>query len=174
MPVLPALPPWNAAHPIVVHFPIALLMVTPLFVLLGIIPRPERGRPFLLSALILMALGTAGAYAAHEAGDAAEEAAEHAGQISPEAKRVVDRHEELAGDTVGIFVALTLLFGALVLVPTFLPQFKTPLFLRILPAVFLLLYFAGLAVLGNAAYLGGRLVHEYGIHAGAPPAPHSD
>jgi uncharacterized membrane protein len=169
----PPVPPWNAAHPIVVHFPIALLMVTPIFVLLGLILRPERGRAFLLSALILMALGTAGAYVAHEAGDAAEEAAEHAGLIRPEAKATLDRHEDLAGEAVAIFTVLTLLFAALVLVPQFVARFKTPLFLRVLPAVFLLLYFAGLSVLGNTAYLGGRLVHEYGIHAGAQPVSHS-
>jgi hypothetical protein len=56
-----------------------------------------------------------------------------------------------------------------VLVPAFVPRFKTPLITRILPAVFLLLYFAGLFVLANTAYLGGRLVHEFGIRAGAPP-----
>ncbi len=173
MAVFPPLPPWDAAHPIVVHFPIALLLVTPLFILLGLILRPERGRGFLYAALILMALGTISAYVAHEAGHAAEHAADHAGQIPPEAKSVVERHEDLAADTTGIFLVLTLGFTAIVLLPAILPRFKTPLMTRIVPAVFLLLYFAGLAVLANTAYLGGRLVHEYGIRAGATAAPHS-
>ena len=169
----PPLPSWDAAHPIVVHFPIALLLVTPMFILLGVILRPARGRGLLYSALLLMALGTVGAYVAHEAGHAAEHAADHAEQIPPEARATVDRHEDLGKDTVVVFVVLTLVFAALVLVPDFAPRFKTPLVTRILPAVFLLLYFAGLSVLTNTAYLGGRLVHEYGIRDGAPAAPHS-
>jgi len=169
----PPPPAWDAAHPMVVHFPIALLLVTPVFILLGVILRPERGRGLLYAALILMTLGTISAYVAHEAGHAAEHAADHAGQISPEAKPVVERHEDLGKDTVVVFLVLTLLFAALILVPEFAPRFKTPLNTRLLPAVFLLLYFAGLSVLANTAYLGGRLVHEYGIRAGAPAAPHS-
>lgn len=169
MAVFPPLPSWDAAHPIVVHFPIALLLVTPLFILLGVILRPERGRAFLYAALILMALGTGGAYVAHEAGHAAE----HAAQIPAEAKSVVERHEDLAADTTGIFLLLTLTFAALVLVPAFFPRFKTLLMTRILPAIFLLFYFGGLVVLANTAYLGGRLVHEFGIRAGAPTASHS-
>lgn len=169
MVVLPPLPAWDAAHPTIVHFPIALLLVTPLFVLLGVILRPERGRWFLYAALILMALGTISAYIAHESGHAAE----HAAQIPPEARATVDRHEDLGSDTAGIFLLLTLSFAALVFVPAFFPGFKTPLMTRILPAIFLLFYFGGLVVLAHTAYLGGRLVHEYGIHAGGPGAPHS-
>ena len=55
---LPPIPSWQAIHPLVVHFPIALLLIAPVFILIGIALKPERRFPFLLVALILMALGT--------------------------------------------------------------------------------------------------------------------
>ena len=33
---LPPIPGWYELHPLVVHFPIALLLIAPLFVLLGL------------------------------------------------------------------------------------------------------------------------------------------
>ena len=54
----------NQIHPLMVHFPIALLMVAPVFVLLGAVLRDARGRNMLFSALLIMCLGTAGTFAA--------------------------------------------------------------------------------------------------------------
>ncbi len=41
---LPPLPTWDGIHPLVVHFPIALLLVAPLLVLLAAALAPARGR----------------------------------------------------------------------------------------------------------------------------------
>ena len=57
---LPPIPTWEGLHPLVVHFPIALLLVAPWLVLLGALLAPSRGRPWLFAALTLLALGTAG------------------------------------------------------------------------------------------------------------------
>ena len=58
MPTLPPIPSWQAIHPLIVHFPIVLLLIAPLFIVMGVVPRPARSFPFLLVALILMTLGT--------------------------------------------------------------------------------------------------------------------
>ena len=58
MQALPPIPSWTELHPLVIHFPIALLLVAPLFIIIGMIVNPQKGRPFLIAALILMLLGT--------------------------------------------------------------------------------------------------------------------
>ena len=58
MQTLPPIPAWTELHPLVIHFPIALLLVAPLFIVAGIIVNPQKGRPFLVVALSLMVLGT--------------------------------------------------------------------------------------------------------------------
>src|SRR5438552_17008626 len=49
---------WNELHPLVVHFPIALLLVAPLFVLMGALWPRRTGLYFPGCALILISLGT--------------------------------------------------------------------------------------------------------------------
>ena len=44
--VLPPVPNWSELHPLVIHFPIALLLVAPLFVIAGVILAPPKGGPF--------------------------------------------------------------------------------------------------------------------------------
>jgi uncharacterized membrane protein len=53
-----AMSAWNELHPLVVHFPIALLLVAPLFVLMGALWPRRTGVYFLGSALILISVGT--------------------------------------------------------------------------------------------------------------------
>jgi len=60
----PPIPNWDALHPLIVHFPIVLLLVAPLFIVAALVASPARGRLFMISALILMILGTASVYLA--------------------------------------------------------------------------------------------------------------
>ena len=55
---LPPIPTWQVLHPLVIHFPIALLFVAPVFLLLAVL-LPKNSRWLQLPALILMVLGTA-------------------------------------------------------------------------------------------------------------------
>ena len=96
---LPPIPNWQAIHPLIVHFPIALLLIAPLFIVIGAALEPERRFPFLLVALILMALGTRATFVAASSGEAAGELAENV----PQAKAVLDQHEELAEITANRF-----------------------------------------------------------------------
>src|SRR5512140_602898 len=88
---LPPLPTWDGLHPLVTHFPIALLLVAPLFLVLGLVRRSS-GRPFLLAALLLMALGTIAIFVAVPTGEAAGRLAER----TPLVSKALERHEELA------------------------------------------------------------------------------
>ncbi len=108
---LPPLPSWDGLHPLVVHFPIALLLVAPLFILLGL--ALSRGRPFLWAALLLMAIGTAGTFFAVSTGEAAGKLAERTPQINA----VLEHHEHLAERTRAGFAALTVIFAVILLLP---------------------------------------------------------
>lgn len=162
---LPPLPSWDGFHPLIVHFPIALLFVAPLFVVLGIVLR--RSRLFLWAALLLMAIGTAGTFFAVSTGEAAGKLAERTPQINA----VLERHEELAETTRIIFTALTLVFASIVVAPAAFRRLQGAAFRITLPLVFLLFYGAGVIVLANTAHNGGRLVHELGVQALMAPSP---
>lgn len=163
---MPPIPSWDGLHPIIIHFPVALLLVAPLFVVLGAL-WTKNGRAFLFAALLLMVLGTASAFVAVETGEAAAELADR----SPEINVVLEHHQALAERTRLIFSVLTAVFAALLFLPPLLKrELKRPLALA-LYAVFLLLYAGGALVLSNTAHNGGRLVHEFGVRSFMPPAP---
>lgn len=159
---LPPVPGWNELHPLVIHFPIALLLVAPLFIIEGVIANPQKGRPFLIAALVLMLLGTAGTFFAVATGEAAGEVAER----TPVVSAVLERHEDLAEMTRIVFSVLTILFSAILFLPRILKRETSPLSARVLPLAFLLFYCAGAVILVKAAHNGGKLVHELGVHAG--------
>jgi uncharacterized membrane protein len=162
--MLPQLPDWTGIHPLVIHFPIALLLVAPLLVALGLAVRNGR-RAYLVSALILMALGTLGAYIAVSTGEAAGEIAEQ----TAGAEGLLEQHEELAEAARTVFTALTALFAALVAIPWLRKKEPQGRLFLAAHVAFLLLYVGGAVVLVNAAHLGGRLVHEAGVRAQLTP-----
>ena len=158
---LPPVPGWNELHPLVIHFPIALLLVAPLFIIVGVITNPRKGRPFLVAALALMLLGTVATYLAIATGEAAGEIAGR----TPVVSAVLERHEDLAEMARIVFSVLTFLFAAILFLPRILKQEPSALTARILPLAFLLFYSAGAVILVNTAHNGGKLVHELGVHA---------
>jgi uncharacterized membrane protein len=161
------LPGWNALHPLVIHFPIVLLLVAPLFIVAGFFLSKEKKRFALVTALLLMAAGTCGTYLAQATGEAAQEIV----QKTPQIRAVLEHHEESAETTTIVFSVLSGVFAVMVLVPTFLRWEPSPILHRMLSLVFLMSYVAGTMVLVNTAHGGGRLVHELGIHASAPVSP---
>jgi uncharacterized membrane protein len=166
MQAVPSIPSWSELHPLVIHFPIALLLVAPLFIIAGILMNPQNGRPFLMTALALMVLGTVGTVVAVLTGAAAAEVAHRTSGVSA----VLERHQELAEITRDIFGLLSVIFAAILFVPRFLRKETTAAAARILPLAFLLFYGAGTVVLANTAHNGGRLVHEFGVHSVLAPA----
>lgn len=160
MPQLPPVPAWDGLHPLIIHFPIALLLVAPVFLLIGAIGGP-RGRSYLWSALILMVLGTAAVFVSIETGEAAGKMAER----SPEINTVLQRHEHLAERTRVTFTVLTGIFAALMIATHVVQRWRTRLFLTAAPLLLLVAYSFAALLLSDTAHNGGRLVHELGVKA---------
>jgi uncharacterized membrane protein len=145
-------------HPILVHFPIALLSTAILFEALELLLKRDFLRP---AATWLLGLGMLGGILATVAGFWNEEAAEAAGV--PET--AIDRHENLALLTLAVFavlLAMRWLRGR-----RWIPEH---------PAVFFLIALAGLALLGATGYFGGDLVYRYGagVERAAPTTPQAE
>lgn len=163
--MFPQIPSWDAIHPLVIHFPIALLLVAPVLIVLGFL-LPKQSRGLFIGGLALMALGTIGSYLAVATGQAAGELAER----TPGVAGVLERHEELAETARAIFTALTIVYAAILFGPSILKKGFSRAATTIVSGVFLLLYAGGALLLVNVAHQGGMLVHQYGVHAmtGAP------
>ena len=156
----PPIPSWDTLHPIIIHFPIALLLIAPILVLLGII-LPKQGRGLLIAAFVVMVLGTIATYFAVATGEAAAELAER----TPGVGAVLERHEDMAETTRAIFTALTVVFAGILFVPSLLKRNLGRKSAAVINLAFLVFYAAGAIVLANVGHEGGRLVHEYGVHA---------
>lgn len=163
----PPIPSWDTLHPLIIHFPIALLFIAPVFILLGSLLKPEKGRAYLIAALVLMAAGTASIFMAVQTGEAAGKLAER----TPAINAVLEHHEQLAEATQVGFSVLTVIFTAILLVPRLLRSNSSRLVATVLPLVFLVFYGAGILLLTNTAHDGGRLVHEFGVKALVTPGP---
>lgn len=164
--MLPSWPGWDAFHPLVVHFPIALLMVAPLFVLLAILS-PKRAGPLSFSALVLLVLGTVAAFVAVETGEATAEMALRTAAITP----VLNRHAQLGELTRNVFTALSTLYAFVLVVPFVSKKAARPAFRTVANVVMLLLLAAGSLLVANTGHFGGRLVHELGVRAMWPQTP---
>ena len=166
--MFPPIPSWDAMHPLIVHFPIALLLVAPILVMVGMF-LPKHNRGLCIAAFVLMAMGTIATYVAVATGEAAGELAERMSGVAV----VLEDHEKLAETTRLIFTALTVIFAAILFGPLL---FRRRLGHRSslgLTLAFLLLYSAGSLVLVNVAHQGGRLVHEFGVRAMVKSTPRS-
>ena len=151
------MPTWSHAHPIIVHFPIALLLVAPLLVLLGLL-WPAQRTGIHACALLLLLLGTCMAVLAVITGMAAAGAAGR----NPELLLALDSHEHLAKQTAILYTGLCVAFIVLHLLSRRRREGSSP---RWLVAVHLLWLAASLGasiLLIRTGHLGGRMVHELG------------
>ena len=168
MPTLPPIASWDALHPLIVHFPIGLLLAAPVLIILGVAFRDGR-RLFSIAALVVMLMGTVAAYVAVGTGEAAAELAERTPQVSA----VLERHEQLAETTRTLFTVLTVVFAAILFVPSLLKRQLGRGALVLVNAAFLVVYLAAAVFLADTGHNGGRLVHELEVRAmmAPPPAP---
>lgn len=151
-------PQWNALHPLIVHFPIALLLVAPLLVIASLF-KSKASIGLSYGALGLMLLGTIAAWVAVSTGEAAQVYVPNL----PAAQQVLHEHEELAELTQGLFTVITLLYAAILLVPIFRKKETPPRLNTALTVTLLVLYLGAAGVLANTAHHGGKLVHQFGV-----------
>jgi uncharacterized membrane protein len=138
-------------HPLVVHFPIALLMASVLFDMAAYWGRQEI---FEKVAKWNLALGVLAGIAAVVSGLLAEESVPQ----FPVLQETVERHETLAFVTLGVFAIL------------FLWRFlKSGKFFAQWRVFYLTLAVIGIWVLGATAYYGGELVYKFGVGMPAQP-----
>jgi len=144
--------PMESVHPLLVHFPIALLLTAFVLDLLALgLKRPALHRV----ALWNLGLGTLGAGAAVWSGYEAAEIAKHTFEIH----QIMELHRKL-----GI---ATLILGVLVVAWRLWKRDQLGIRARAATLV-LMLTIAG--TLGYGAHLGGRLVYEFGV--GGPFGAH--
>ncbi len=132
-------------HPMVVHFPVALLLVSAVFEIVYLINKD----PFYRRAgFYLFVLGALGVAAAVITGNLAEEAVE-----SEAIERFLEAHEE-AGQLTLIIVIITFIVR---LVLQIMDKYH-----GIYQWVFLALFAISLVAMVRTAYLGGELVYTHG------------
>ena len=161
--MLPPWPGWDGLHPLVIHFPVALLLVAPVFLILAAVWR-RHAMGFGLSALILLALGTAAAFVAVETGEAAAELADRTEAITA----VIARHSELAERARDMFAVITAGYAVLLVLPRFVKRLASPSAQMVVTLVVLGAVLAAGLQIAAAAHQGGLLVHKFGVHAMLP------
>ena len=155
----PSLPAWDALHPGISHFPIALLLVVPVLVLAGLL-FPKQRYLFAMSLWFLLA-GTIFLYLSASTGDGAKDVAPR----TPEIRKAIENHENIGSAARTIFTVLTALLAALQYGPVLSKKRLSQQTLSALAVVFLLLYSVAALVLFNVAHSGAVLVHKLGVHA---------
>ena len=134
-------------HPIIVHTPLALLIFSVAFELIGLATDSEWWRK---AAFTLLLIGAAGAVVAMLSGEAAEEIVEHAQNVDPD---VIERHGNAGKLTMwialGAVAARMVAFG--------MQRGRTPI-----AGLALILQLAAATMVVVTGLRGGALVYEHG------------
>ena len=158
---LPPLPPYEGLHPLVVHFPIGILLIAWLPMLIALIDKKRRHTWF-ASAAMLLIVGTTACFAATITGEAADEII---GATTDQVSTAIHEHEETAETARNLFIAATIVFLAVWITGAKISDKKKPMVAVAGGALVVASYVVAALALANAGHLGGLLVHEYGIQA---------
>ena len=153
---IPPIPEWSSLHPLIVHFPIALLLLLPLLLIAAAMSRKATNHALLVAAFALMVLATGFLYVTYFAGDAMAAASE-GGTTVP---AVIKHHCSLAGYTVSAFTLATTLFAVALLIRRVLRLEDMRDLTPWIPISFLVFYALGVFWLILTAHQGATLAHE--------------
>jgi len=157
----PPIPPLEGMHPLVVHFPLGLLMVAWIPMLLCLVDKKRRS-VWIQTTLTLLILGTLFTFAAIFTGEATEEII---GTASQEIHDAVHEHEETAESARNFFIVTTVLFAFIPIARAKLEKSKKKSAITVIAILIAFSYGLGTLTLANAGHQGGVLVHHHGIHA---------
>lgn len=132
-------------HPMIVHFPIALLIVGFLAEVVGLVLKKEF---FITAAFYLLVLGTLGVIAAFITGDIAGDGVSETGQL----KNALETHEHAAQLTLWLMVGAAVVRIALVWMKKFNGILKYAAFV---------LFLVGVLSVARTGYYGGELVYKH-------------
>ena len=132
-------------HPMIVHFPIALLIVGFLSDLIGVFLKKDF---FSKAGFYLLILGTAGVIAAYFSGNIAGDGVSEAGVL----KQALENHEEAAELSLWLMVIASVVRIGIVLFKKYSGIFKW---------VAILLFLAGILSIARTGYYGGELVFKH-------------
>ncbi|MDO8580714.1 MAG: hypothetical protein Q7S13_04470 [Candidatus Omnitrophota bacterium] len=152
-----ALNDWGSIHPLIVHFPIGLLLIVPLFIVLGLI-FSKQARAFYLTSLILLWIGTIFLFLAVSSGKLAGERV----QPNPAILETLETHEHFAEESRTLFCILAIVLTGYVSLCLPFPKLQAK-WNAISLIGFLFVYTYALLILTAAAHHGGQLVHLHGI-----------
>jgi uncharacterized membrane protein len=161
MPDLPPIPPFEAMHPLVVHFPIGILLIAWMPVLAGLIDRKRR-HTWLACGALLLVVGTGTCFYAVVTGDAAERIVGTTSELIDDA---IHEHKADALRTRVRFLGATLVYllvwGAYAKVK---PARKSVVLVAG-GALVAITYAVAAVSLMNTGHTGGVLVHQHGVVA---------
>ncbi|MEZ6243841.1 MAG: DUF2231 domain-containing protein [Phycisphaerales bacterium] len=171
MNVMPPMQPWEAMHPIVVHFPIVLLLLAWVPIVIGVFDRPRR-LAWMLGGLLMLVGGTGAAFVAVLSGEATKETV---GAMSQVVEHAIHEHEEMGELARTMFIVVTALFVVTLGLGAGLKKGTARrVAVSIAGVVFLGFYVFAATRLAWAGDMGGELVHVYGVRAkmkmSSPPA----
>lgn len=136
---------FTTLHPMLVHFPIALLIVAVISDLAGLLLKREF---FNRMGLLLLLLGTAGLIATYLSGRSAADGLTETGSL----KMAIETHEEAAELTLWLMIATTVIRLGLIGFRKYTGM------IRWIP---LALFLVGVASLARTGYYGGELVFKH-------------
>ena len=158
---IPALPPFEGLHPLIVHFSVGILLSAWVPMVLGLVDRKRRMSWF-RAGLMMIVMGTLFTFAAVLTGEATEEIVPHSSEMIEHA---IHEHEELAELSRNIFVGVTAIYLASMIAFCKVGEPKKKKVGLIGTVLVGITYILGALALSNAGHLGGLLVHEHGLHA---------
>lgn len=132
-------------HPMIIHFPIALLFVGFLADAIGLTLKKEF---FTKAGFYLLILGTLGVVAAYLSGNYAGEGVTEAGAL----KQALETHEDAATLTLWLMIGASLVRGAMVFFKKYTGIYRW---------VALVIFFLGVASIARTGFYGGELVYKH-------------
>jgi uncharacterized membrane protein len=158
--VLPPLPTWETAHPLLVHLPIGALAAVPVLAVWAMLAGANR-RTVGWAVMLMLLVGTTGTVVAAMSGEEALEVAAAPGM----AGKLLDEHGDMGELARNLFLGVTGAYAAITILSTILKdKLRRPIWIAA-HALWMLGFCAAFLALANAGHMGGRLVHEFGVRA---------